>query len=295
MNEIMRYPLELVRKHFDQAAEQYDAHAVVQREIADRLLDHLEGLRLDPANIVDVGCGTGYCTRVLKRKFPRANVTGIDLAPAMIREARRQQGWYRRWFGRNPVYETGDAQALALADNSVDLVFSNLAIQWCDPDRVFTEFNRVLKPGGLVLLSSFGPDTLLELRQAWAAVDEREHVHTFIDMHDLGDAMSRNGLAGPVLDVDRLQMEYGSVADILRDLKGIGAQNLAPDRPRGLMGKTHFRRFREAYESIGEAGKLPVTYEAVYAHAWAGQAGKAQGAPGETFVPFPSLTREAGK
>jgi len=291
VNEIMRYPLELVRRHFDQAAEQYDAHAIVQREIADRLLDHLEGLILEPVNIVDVGCGTGYCTRTLKRKFPRAKVTGIDLAPAMIREAKK----HNRWFGRNPEYETGDAQALMLADNSVDLVFSNLAIQWCDPDRVFTEFNRVLKPGGLLLLSSFGPDTLLELRQAWAAVDTREHVHTFIDMHDLGDAMARNGLAGPVLDVDRLQMEYGSVADILRDLKGIGAQNLAPDRPRGLMGKSHFRHFREAYESMGETGRLPVTYEAVYAHAWASQSLNRPGKPGETPVPFPSSTREAGK
>lgn len=291
MNEIMRYPLELVRRHFDQAAGHYDAHAVVQREIADRLLDHLEGLRLDPANVIDVGCGTGYCTRALKRKFPQARVTGIDLAPAMIREAKKQN----RWFGRNPVYETGDAQALALADNSVDLVFSNLAIQWCDPDQVLTEFNRVLKPGGLLLLSSFGPDTLMELRQAWAAVDAREHVHTFVDMHDLGDAMSRSGFAGPVLDVDRLQMAYGSVADILRDLKGIGAQNLAPDRPRGLMGKMHFRLFREAYESMGEEGKLPVTYEAVYAHAWAGQASATHGASGETLVPFPSSIRETGK
>jgi len=291
MNEITRYPLELVRRHFDQAARQYDAHAVVQREIADRLLDHLEGLKLDPANVIDVGCGTGYCTRALKHKFPRARVTGIDLAPAMIREANK----HNRWFRRNPVYETGDAQVLAMADNSVDLVFSNLAIQWCDPDRVFTEFNRVLKPGGLLLLSSFGPDTLMELRQAWAAVDAREHVHTFIDMHDLGDAMSRNGLAGPVLDVDRLQMAYDSVADILRDLKGIGAQNLAPDRPRGLMGKTHFRMFREAYESLRDEAKLPVTYEAVYAHAWAGQARATHGATGETLVPFPSSIRETGK
>lgn len=281
MSTVMSYPLDLVRKHFDQAAETYDAHAVVQREIADRLLDHLEGLKIDPGTVLDVGCGTGHCTRIIKRHFPAASVTGIDLSPAMIRQANRRNPW----FGRRPAYAVGDAQSLDAPDDSVDLLVSNLAIQWCDPDAVFREFNRVLRPGGLVLLSSFGPDTLMELRRAWAAVDRFDHVHTFIDMHDLGDAMSRNGLAGPVLDVDRLVLEYDSVAAVLRDLKGIGAQNLAPDRPRGLTGKSQFQAFCRAYESIGE-GKLPVTYEVIFAHAWAGQAGR----PGETVVTFSSIT-----
>jgi len=278
MNEFMRYPLSLVRKHFDQAAEHYDAHAVVQREIADRLLDHLEGLKLDPQVVVDVGCGTGYCTRVLKKLYPSAEVTGIDLAPAMVRQAHRQ----RRWFGRNPQYRVGDAQELQLQDDSVDLLVSNLAIQWCDPDRVFAEFARVLKPGGLLLFSSFGPDTLMELRRAWAAVDQRQHVHSFIDMHDLGDALVRNGLASPVLDVDVLVLTYKTVGDIIRDLKGIGAQNLAPERPRGLMGKSTFKAFREAYESQANGDSLKVTYEAVFGHAWAPHAKTS----GETVISF---------
>jgi malonyl-CoA O-methyltransferase len=142
-------------------------------------------------------------------------------------------------------------------------------LQWCDPDRAFREFARVLRPGGLLLFSSFGPDTLIELRKAWAAVDTRQHVHTFIDMHDLGDAVVRNGLAAPVLDVDRLQLTYSKVGDVIRDLKGIGAQNLAPERPRGLMGKQLFRAFCSAYESAYPGQALPVTYEAVYGHAWA--------------------------
>ncbi|MGW8247118.1 MAG: malonyl-ACP O-methyltransferase BioC [Acidiferrobacterales bacterium] len=281
MNEIIHYPLELVRKHFDQAARQYDAHALVQREIADRLLEHLEGLKLDPQTIVDVGCGTGYCTRALQKTYPRAQVTGIDLAPAMVAQAKRQ----RRWFGRNPDFQVGDAHTLELADNSVDLLLSSLTIQWCDTDKVLQEFARVLKPGGLLLLSSFGPDTLMELRQAWQAVDAREHVHTFIDMHDLGDAMVRNGFTSPVLDVDRLVMNYDSVLEILHDLKGIGAQNLAPERPRGLTGKRLFKAFCTELESHASEGVLPLTYEAVFAHAWAGQQGRTEG---EAIVPFPA-------
>jgi malonyl-CoA O-methyltransferase len=273
MNRVMQYPLDLVRKHFDQAAAHYDTHAVVQREIADRLLDHLEGLNLQPQTIVDVGCGTGYCTRALQRRYPRAKVTGIDLSVAMIQEAGRRRGWpgsrFYNWLQRKPEYLTGDAQALPLADSSVDLLISNLVLQWCDPELSFREFARVLKPGGLLLFSSFGPDTLIELRRAWAAVDQHQHVHTFIDMHDLGDAMVRSGLASPVLDVDRLVLTYNTVNDVIRDLKGIGAQNLAPERPRGLMGKQLFRAFCSAYESSYPGQALPVTYEAVYGHAWA--------------------------
>jgi malonyl-CoA O-methyltransferase len=286
MNEIMHYPLELVRKHFNQAAAQYDAHAMVQREIADRLLEHLDGLKLDPQTIIDVGCGTGYCTRALQETYTRARVTGIDLAPSMIEQARR----HRRWFGRNPVYVTGDAHALELVDNSVDLLVSSLALQWCDPDQALQEFARVLKPGGLLLLSSFGPDTLMEIRRAWQTVDAHEHVHNFVDMHDLGDAMVRNGFAGPVLDVDRLAMTYDSVSKIMHDLKGIGAQNLAPERPRGLTGKELFKAFCSAFESQAAGGPLKLTYEAVYAHAWAGQRGKTEG---EAIVPFPT-TRARG-
>jgi malonyl-CoA O-methyltransferase len=149
------------------------------------------------------------------------------------------------------------------------LLVSNLALQWCDPDQVFTEFARVLRPGGLLLFSSFGPDTLIELRRAWASVDGQPHVHTFIDMHDLGDALVRNGLASPIMDVDRLVLTYGTVLEVMRDLKGIGAQNLAPARRRGLMGKRVFKLFCAAYESQYGGQPLPVTYEAVFGHAWA--------------------------
>lgn len=275
------YPLELVQRHFDRAASSYDSHAVIQREIGQRLLDHLDGVKLHPAVVLDAGCGTGLCTRVLAKLYPQARVVGLDLSPAMLARASRQGGWVKRLFGTPLPRVCADAQSLPLADGSVDLVFSNLTLQWCDLDLAFAEFVRVLRPGGLLLFSSFGPDTLHELRRAWQAVDDREHVHRFIDMHDVGDALMRAGLAEPVLDVDRIVMEYSEVAGVMRDLKGIGAQNLASDRPRGLVGKQQFARFRQAYEALAGGGPIPATYEVVFGHAWAGQSGR----PGEFRIP----------
>jgi len=281
MNEQHLYPLTLVRAHFDKAATSYDSHAMLQREIADRLLEHLEGLKPEPMVVLDVGCGTGYCTRALKKFFPRASVSGLDVSPSMVAQAKRK----RRWFARSPRYFVADAHATGLPDHSVDMLVSNLTIQWCDTDEVLKEFARVLRPGGLLLVSSFGPDTLVELRRAWQTVDSGEHVHTFIDMHDLGDAMVRNGFASPVLDVDRITQSYESVKSIFEELKGIGAQNLAYDRARGLMGKQRFQAFKNALENLAKTnGRMSVTYEAVYAHAWAGAQKQVSG---EVPLPFP--------
>jgi malonyl-CoA O-methyltransferase len=163
-----------------------------------------------------------------------------------------------------------DIQKLPFADNSVDLIFSSLAMQWCESlEQTFKEFQRVLRPGGFVLFSTFGPDTLTELRQSWAAVDEREHVHNFIDMHIVGDAMIQAGLAEPVMDVENLTLTYQNVYDLMRELKGIGAHNVAHGRPRGLTGRQRLQAFEQAYEKFRHDGLVPASYEVVYGHAWA--------------------------
>jgi malonyl-CoA O-methyltransferase len=256
-----------VRQAFDRAASSYDDFAALQYEVADRLLERLEVVNIKIRSVLDVGCGTGYCTRALRDRYKRANVIGLDLAPAMVAKALRQQGrWHR---GR---YLAGDAEALPVADDSVDLIFSNLTLQWCDPDAVFAEFARVLRPGGTILFSTFGPDTLRELRDAWCAVDKSPHVHDFIDMHDLGDAMMRSGLVEPVMDRENLVLDYADVSAVMKDLKGVGAHNVAPLRTRGLSGKSAFSKFKTAYEAMAENSRVPATYEAIYGHAWAGQA-----------------------
>ena len=181
----------------------------------------------------------------------------------MLQAAGRQQSWLRR-FARL----CADAERLPLANGSADLVISNLMLQWCDPDAVFAEFRRVLAPQGLLTFSTFGPDTLRELRRAWAEVDSHTHVHQFIDMHDIGDALVRGGFASPVLDVERYTLTYPDVRRVAADLKATGAHNATMGRARGLTGRRQFAAVETAYEALREDGRLPATYEVVFAHAW---------------------------
>ena len=169
---------------------------------------------------------------------------------------------------RHPLLACADAERLPLAAGSLDLVFSNLALQWCRPEAVFSEAARVLRPGGLLIFSTFGPDTLKELRGAFAAADGHAHVNTFIDMHDLGDALVHAGFADPVMDMEMITLEYACVEAVARDLKAIGARNSLPGRPRGLSGRGRWRQVIAAYEKDRRNGVLPASYEVVYGHAW---------------------------
>lgn len=256
---------EAVRRSFSAAADSYDACAFLQREVASRMLERLDYIRAKPEVILDLGAGTGEHTAALAKRYPRARTYGLDLAEPMLKKMRKRSSWRRPL---RPV--CADIQALPFADNSIDLIFSSLAIQWCESlEQMFTEFRRVLRPGGFILFSTFGPDTLTELRQSWASVDEREHVHHFTDMHIVGDAMIQAGLAEPVMDVENLVLTYSNVYDLMRELKGIGAHNVAESRMRGLTGRSRLQAFEQAYEKFRSDGVIPASYEVVYGHAWA--------------------------
>lgn len=270
MAEPVPLPLALDKRQariaFERAARSYDSSAVLQREIADRMLERLDLIKLAPARILDVGCGTGYCARVLQKRYRGAAILGVDIAQNMVQAAHGK----RRWFSRQR-FVCGDAEHLPVADASADMLVSNLTLQWCKPDIVLAEFARVIRPGGVLMFSSFGPDTLRELRAAWHAVDDGVHVHTFIDLHDLGDALTRVGFVEPVMDVEHFKLTYPDVMTFLRELKALGAHNVSRVRHRGLTGKNAFSRFKAAYEREAHGGQIPASYEAVYGHAWAPQ------------------------
>jgi malonyl-CoA O-methyltransferase len=256
-----------VRRSFDRAAGTFDGAAVLHTQVRDDLLARLDWMALTPRVVVDAGAGTGHASRALIRRYPKARVIAVDFSPRMLHAAGRQQSWLRR-FAR----VCADAERLPLADGSVDLILSNLMLQWCNPDLVFAEFRRVLAPHGLLTFTTLGPDTLRELRSAWTEVDARTHVHQFIDMHDLGDALVRGGFASPVLDVERYTLTYADVRRVAADLKATGARNATMGRARGLTGRRQFAAFQAAYEAYRQEGRLPATYEVVFGHAWTPEA-----------------------
>jgi malonyl-CoA O-methyltransferase len=278
MDDALAVDKRQVRRSFEAAAAGYDAAAVLQDEICRRMLARLDYVKLDPRTILDAGSGTGNAIPGLAARYPRARILALDLALSMARRARGRRSWpalssvegWRRLLGRSGVSAVcGDIEQLPLAAGQAGLVWSNLVLQWVnEPARVFAEFHRVLEPGGLVMFSTFGPDTLRELRAAYGGADRRAHVHRFIDMHDIGDMLVGAGFADPVMDMECLTLTYATVRDLMRDLKAIGARNAARGRPAGLTGKALLAAVERHYETQRRDGKLPATFEVVYGHAW---------------------------
>jgi malonyl-CoA O-methyltransferase len=227
-----------------------------------RLLQRLDLVKLDTGMIIDLGAGTGHACKALQQKFPDSQVIALDIAEGMLRVARDR--------GNNRALLCADANRIPLPDNSVELVFCNLMLQWCNNlDDIFHEVRRVLRPQGLFSFTTFGPDTLRELREAWTVVDDYSHVNRFIDMHNIGDALVRIGLLEPVMDAEYFTLTYERVIDLMRDLKAIGAHNVTDGRARGLTGRNRLVKLEAGYEKYRSDARLPATYEVVFGQAWA--------------------------
>jgi malonyl-CoA O-methyltransferase len=289
-----------VRRSFGRAAATYDAAAVLQREVARRMAARLDVVKLAPTALLDAGCGTGEALGALGARYPAATRVALDLALPMLEAARvrdappesrlaRLAGRLRRRDApRPPGYVCADIASLPFAAGSFELVWSNLALQWVnDLPRALAEFRRVLRVGGLVSFTTLGPDTLKEIRAAFAGVDRHTHVSRFVDMHDVGDLLAQAGFADPVMDMEHVTLTYADAPAMLRDLRAIGATNATLGRPRGLMGRGRYARAQAALEAARIDGRIPATFEVIYGHAW-------KAAPTKTDQGLPIVKLERG-
>jgi len=268
-----------VRRAFSRSAASYDAAARLQHAVEARLLESLDYLddpalkRDAPQRILDLGCGTGRASAAMQGRWPKAQVVSLDLALPMLRQARNAS---KTWnpFVRKPRQLCADARALPLADASIDILFSNLCLQWIeDLDAVFAGFRRVLKPHGLLLVSTFGPETLWELRGAFAEADDAPHVSPFADIAGFGDALVRAGFHHPVLAREEETTHYADLPALMCELRAIGATNALASRRHTLTGRARFAAAARAYEAHRDPRGLPATWETISAMAWAPEAG----------------------
>jgi malonyl-CoA O-methyltransferase len=278
---------EWIRRSFDRAAHTYDAAAVMHTHVRRDLLARLELMAISPRVILDAGAGTGHASRALKARYRKGLVIALDSSRQMLRVAAARQSWLRRF-----EVVCGDAENVPLSDGCVDLIVSNLMLQWCDPDAVFSEFRRILSPQGLLCFTTLGPDTLRELRSAWSQVDDDAHVNPFADMHDIGDALVRAGFASPVLDVEHVTLSYTDVHRVAADLRAVGARHAGRSRLKGLSSPRKFAAMQAAYEQFRREGRLPATYEVVFAHAWAPTAGSRRTAGDAREVSLEDIKRQ---
>lgn len=267
-----------VRRAFAKVAADYGQADFFAREIDRRMQERLDFVRIEPSCIVDLGCSQGASLAMLRQRYPNVPAIGIDLVPEMLWAGQEKRPGWQRWLplrrGDTPRFVAADAVRLPLKGGSTGLVWSNLLLHWLDdPLPALTEAYRILEVGGLLMFSTLGPDTLKELRSAFA--DGYAHTQRFIDMHDLGDMLVACGFADPVMDMEIVTLTYDSVEAMLGELRAAGATCAMRSRCHGLTGRHAWESVKAAYEMLRMEGKLPATFEVVYGHAWKAQPKKA--------------------
>ncbi len=264
-----------------------DGDDFVPREVARRMMERMATVRVDATRVVDLGCGAGRDTAALRARFADAPIVDVDLAMPRLERLRASlaTSGIARWFGRAaaPLAVQADFAALPFAARTFDVLWSNLALHWSPaPDRVLVEWARVARAGALVAFSAFGPDTLVEVAEAFGAVDARPHVMPFVDMHDYGDMLVAAGFVAPVVDMERLALTYSTPESLWADVRVLGGL-ATTGRTAGLAGRDVGRRLADALDRTRDAsGRYRLTFELVFAHAWRGEPKTTSG--GETIV-----------
>lgn len=274
-----------VARRFSRIAPGYAQSDFFVREVDRRMQARLDYVRLAPTRVLDLGCSGGGSVAMLSARYPQAQLFGVDFAEAMLKVARPARTGWARWLTRDagPKYLAADAEALPLAPRSMGLVWSNLMLHWLDsPLPALAEAHRVLDVGGLLMLSTLGPDTLCELRQAFS--DGYAHTQRFTDMHDLGDMLVESGFSDPVVDMEMITLTYDDLSTLFAELRAAGSSCAMHARRHGLTGAKRLAAARSAYEAMRQAGKLPASFEVIYGHAW--KAAPKQTADGRAIVRF---------
>jgi malonyl-CoA O-methyltransferase len=278
----------LIRRSFEKAASTYDEAAVLQRHVGAALVHRLDALRLQPTRILEIGCATGFCTQLLSEKFPNAQIVALDIAMPMLYFAKKKLN-----FAANVGYLCANAASLPFADNRFDLIFSNLTLQWLnDVPDFFAQCRRLVMPGGYMMMTTLGPQTLHELRVSWEGVDAYQHVNEFKGINELGDQLLAAQFQDPVCDVDDVILRYRDLSTLFQDLKGLGATSHGAHRPQGLMGKQRWQHFIDNYQQFRESsGHYPASYQVVYVHGFAGKRVAKQTSTEEASFPISELRR----
>lgn len=282
-----------VGRRFAKAAASYSDGDFFAREVDRRMQERLDYVKVEPKRILDLGCSRGASLVSLAERYPDAQLIGLDVAPAMLSAARPQRAAWQRWLGlgksAEPVRLAADAAKLPLKSRSTAVIWSNLLLHWLDdPLPALAEAHRVLEVGGLLMFSTLGPDSLRELRLAFA--DGYAHTQRFIDMHDLGDMLVGCGFADPVMDMEVITLTYDDLDAMFADLRAAGSSCAMKARRHGLTGRNSWAAARAAYEGMRRDGKLPATFEVVYGHAWKAEA--KQTADGRAIVRLDGLRKK---
>jgi len=266
-------------------------------EIAQRMLQRLSYIRIQPDHVLDAGCGAGHAIEPLRARFPNMDYIGLDACAALLgtatdRYAARPSLWQklRNKPTRAPRFVLGDLAQSGLPPESLDLVWSNMALHWHpEPHQVLSEWRRVLRTGGLVMFSCLGPGSLKELRQALADAGLDTATPEFVDMHDFGDLLIERGFADPVMDQEILTLTYRSPEKLLEDIRLLGG-NPSTRRRRGLVGRSWRNRLLEALEAQRHMdGTIHLSMEVAYGHAW--RAASMRNAMGETRISIDAIGR----